>query len=368
MNEVRDLAGFLDRVGFHSMWFAEHHFSIWGRELLPNPIIMATDIAARTTRLRIGLGAAIVTFWHPLRLAEDIALLDQLSNGRLEVGVGRGNYGLEGSNLNPMADPRNPEENFAIFEETVAILKKAFSERVFSHHGRKYQVPAPGFKWDRAHPVNDAAYVDKSGELVHLSIYPQPRQRPYPPFWQMVDSPSSVEWAGKNDIGIIMWRPPVTMLKERFKLFRDAARSAGRELRFGEGTGVLRDAFVAESRSEARELAEHYLMMNLNWSNWRGPKIYLAPGEVLTEQQEAALKKQLTFEFVNDRSLLFGTAEEVADKIQELHDETQMEQLLISSSWSGLPHDRTMRSMRLFVDKVIPRLNLEKAIPAHAAE
>ncbi len=82
-------------------------FSVWGRELLPNPVMTAVDLAARTSRIRIGLAAAIVTFWHPLRAAEDIALLDQLSGGRVEIGFGRGNYGLEAVNLNPEANPND---------------------------------------------------------------------------------------------------------------------------------------------------------------------------------------------------------------------------------------------------------------------
>ncbi|MFP6682300.1 MAG: LLM class flavin-dependent oxidoreductase, partial [Gammaproteobacteria bacterium] len=82
LNEVRELAGFCEEAGFDNFWLAEHHFSLWGREMLPNPLMMATDIAARTEHIRIGLAAAIITFWHPLRLAEDLALLDQLCDGR----------------------------------------------------------------------------------------------------------------------------------------------------------------------------------------------------------------------------------------------------------------------------------------------
>ncbi|MFO1056122.1 MAG: LLM class flavin-dependent oxidoreductase [Dongiaceae bacterium] len=359
MDEVRDLARFLDQSGFHAMWFAEHHFSIWGREVLPNPIIMATDIAARTTRLRIGLAAAIITFWHPLRLAEDLALLDQLSGGRLELGLGRGNYGIEGLNLNKIADPRVPEENFKVFAETVEILKKAFSQRLFNHHGEKYTVPTPGFRWDRAHPVNDADYIDaETGELKYISVFPRPLQQPYPPLWQVVDSPASVEFAAKNDMGVIMWRPPIETLKERFRLYQDSARQAtGQAIPFGARTGIMRDTFVAESMEEARALAEPYVMGYLNWSNWRGPKIFLRPGEQLPAEQEKALVKQLSFDFVAERSLLFGTPEQVADKIEELHAELNLEQLLINMTWNAVPHDRVMRSMRLFVDKVLPRLS-----------
>ena len=124
LNEVRELARFCEQAGFDNFWLAEHHFSIWGREMLPNPLIMAADLAARTERIRIGLAAAIITFWHPLRLAEDIALLDQLCDGRLELGVGRGNYGLEGLNLNPKADPNNPADNFGVFEDTINIERE----------------------------------------------------------------------------------------------------------------------------------------------------------------------------------------------------------------------------------------------------
>ncbi|MDZ4737018.1 MAG: LLM class flavin-dependent oxidoreductase [Rhodospirillaceae bacterium] len=373
LNDIRDLSVFCDRAGLDSIWFAEHHFSIWGREILPNPIVMATDIAARTTNIRIGLAAAIITFWHPLRLAEDIALLDQLSNGRLELGVGRGNYGLEGVNLNPAADPRNPEENFKVFADTVAILKKALSQRIFSHKGTHYTYPAPGFRWDRAHPVDDANYIDTAtGELINITTFPRPMQTPMPPMWQVVDSPLAVQFAAENDMGIIMWRPPVEMLKERFRLYQERATATrGRNIPFGSGVSIMRDTFVGETEAEARRMAESYLMRYLNWSNWRGPKIFLKPDEELPAEQEAALKKELTFEFVNDRSLLFGTPAQVVDKIEELQDELNIEQLLINSSWSGMPHEYTMSSMKLFADKVLPRIHTRSAAPksdrVHAA-
>src|SRR5439155_665989 len=125
IGEMRELAAFCDAAGFHAFWVPEHHYSVWGREMLGNPLMMAADLAARTTHMRIGLSAAIIPFWHPLRLAEDLALLDHLTGGRLEVGVGRGNYGLEAMNLNPAADPNNHAGNPAVVLETVEIGEKA---------------------------------------------------------------------------------------------------------------------------------------------------------------------------------------------------------------------------------------------------
>ncbi|MEM7541771.1 MAG: LLM class flavin-dependent oxidoreductase [Pseudomonadota bacterium] len=358
LEEVRDLAMFCERHDFHTIWFAEHHFSLWGREMLPNPVVMGTDIAARTERIRIGLAAAIITFWHPLRLAEDVALLDQLSGGRVELGLGRGNYGIEGLNLNPAADPNKPEENYQVFEDTLNILKLAFSQKRFAYQGSMYTFPTPGFKTDRAHTVELPDYIDAdTGEMAKISVYPQPLQRPGPQMWQVVDGDRSIEFAAQNDLGIIMWRPPVSALKEKFERYRETAEAAsGQSLDPGARCGIMRDLFVAPSEKEARALAEEAVMGTLNFSNWRGPSIYLEPGETLSEARRAALEAELDFDFVNDRSLLFGTPDQVAEKMQELEGELGVEQVLLNCHWPGLSHEATMRSMQLFVDEVVPQL------------
>jgi alkanesulfonate monooxygenase SsuD/methylene tetrahydromethanopterin reductase-like flavin-dependent oxidoreductase (luciferase family) len=144
LDELRELAAICDETDFDVLWMPEHHFSVWGRELLPNPLMTAVDLAARTKRIRIGLAAAIVTFWHPLRAAEDIALLDQLTGGRVEIGFGRGNYGLEASNLNPDADPNDQARNKLVFDEAVSVIKAALTQERFSFKGKVYEFPAPG--------------------------------------------------------------------------------------------------------------------------------------------------------------------------------------------------------------------------------
>ena len=359
LREIRELAVLCDEGGFTHFWLPEHHFSLWGRELLPNPILMAADLAARTRNLRLGLAAAIITFWHPLRLAEDIALLDQLCDGRLDVAVGRGNYGLEALNLNPAADPNDQAANFKVFTETFEILKAALSNERFAFKGELYQFPAPGFKVDRAHTVDNPDYIDtQTGELTKLSVYPRPRQRPHPPFWQVVSaSPISLEYGARNGMGIIMWRHPVKFLKERLRMYQEFASEAeGCDVPFGARTAILRDTFVAESEKEARRIAEDSVMGSLNFSNWRGPSVYLEPDETLDSGLEAGLKKQLTYDFVNPRALLFGTPDQVVDKLMELWEETRIEEVAFKCGWPGLAHEHTMRSMRLITDEVIPEV------------
>ena len=185
--------------------------------------------------------------------------------------MGRGNHGVEALNLNPMADPRDPEANYAVFAETLEILKRALSQETFSFRGDKYVFPTPGFTWDRAHPVDDPDYIDRdTGEVTRLSLMPRSIQQPHPPLWQMVDSTRSIEFGARNGLGVIMWRPPVAKLEEHFTHYRETAAEAGRTLRPGEGCGVMRDAFVAGSRREAERLAGDFVMRSLNWSNWRG--------------------------------------------------------------------------------------------------
>jgi alkanesulfonate monooxygenase SsuD/methylene tetrahydromethanopterin reductase-like flavin-dependent oxidoreductase (luciferase family) len=370
LDEVREIAILCDRLGFDTFWLPEHHFSVWGRELLPNPLLMAADLAARTERIRIGLGAAIITFWHPIRAAEDIALLDHLTGGRLEVGVGRGNYGLEATNLNPIADPNNQAMNLKVFDEAVSILKLALGQERFSFKGDIYQFPAPGFRADRAHTVDDPAYIDpETKELVKLSISPRAKQKPLPPMWQVVNSLDSIRHAARQDMGIIMWRPGIASIRERLRVYREAVKQAtGKDLPTGARTAIMRDTFIASSEEEAFSIAGEPMMDSLNFSNWRGPSIYLDPGETLSPEQEVALKQHLPYEFVRDRCVWFGPPERIIGKIEQLYRETQIEGVVFKSAWPGLPHARLVQSMRRLGEEVLPALALLGQPRAQAAD
>lgn len=371
LDELRELAAICDETDFDILWMPEHHFSVWGRELLPNPVMTAVDLAARTSRIRIGLAAAIVTFWHPLRAAEDIALLDQLSGGRVEIGFGRGNYGLEAVNLNPDANPNDQAKNKLVFDEAVSVIKAALTQERFAFKGEVYQFPARGFRADRAHSVTDPDYIDpESGELIKLSIYPRARQTPLP-MWEMVNSLDSIRHAAQQDLGIIMWRPPVASLAQRLRVYRDTLREAtGIELPLGERAAIMRDTFVADSEEEAVRVAGGPMMEALNFSNWRGPSVFLNPGETLAADEEAALKKKLTYEFVRDRSVYFGPPKRIVEQIVQLHRETGISSVVFKTSWPGLPHTATRESVRRLGTEVIPavRAALRAENRAAAAE
>jgi alkanesulfonate monooxygenase SsuD/methylene tetrahydromethanopterin reductase-like flavin-dependent oxidoreductase (luciferase family) len=351
MDEAREFAVAAEQAGFWSVWYTEHHFGHEGQELTPNPVLMGVDIAARTSTIRIGQAAAIATFWHPLRLAEDLAMLDQLSGGRVEVGLGRGLYGREALNLNRLADPRDQEQNRALFDETVEILLKAWGDGFFDHHGRFYEFPVSGVAWD--HPLSPAtADFTADGKITKMSVIPKPVQRPHPPLWQVIDSPRSIQTAAQQGIQGIFWLPPVSALKSRFELYRDTASEAsGREYALGEGIALVRDVYVADTMEQARAEFEDAVMNSYRWiTHWRGLSNLMEEGEQLTDRHE------LSFDFLHTRNQLVGTPDFVAEKVAELQAELNLEHLMLWTTHPGLEHAKAMRSLELFSEKVMPQL------------
>ncbi|WP_240377497.1 LLM class flavin-dependent oxidoreductase [Bacillus piscicola] len=352
LEEAREQAVYCDENGYDSIWYTEHHFGHEGNELISNPILMGADIAARTKNIRIGQAANVATFWHPLRLAEDIAMLDQLSGGRVEIGLARGLYGREAANLNENADPTNQAQNRKLFEETYDILKKALSNRFFSHKGEFYEFPPQGLKW--SHPMSPASeeFMDmEKGEINKISLVPRPVQQPHPPIWQTIDSPRSIKAAAEENIKGIFWMPTVKELKNRFELYKETASKAqGRDVPMGEGIALVRDVYVADSMEQARKDAGEAVLNNYRWiCHWRGLGNLLDPGEELQPGQE------LTYDFLHHRNLLFGTPEYVAEKIQELKEELNVEHLLLWVDHNGLSHEKKMRSLKLFTEEVMPK-------------
>ena len=356
MDNAREYAVAAEQAGFWSAWYTEHHFGHEGQELTPNPVMMGVDIAARTTTLRLGQAANIVTFWHPLRLAEDLALLDQLSNGRLEVGVGRGLYGREAVNLNPAADPRDQEQNRALFEETMEVLTKAWSNEFFSHKGEFFEFPAPGMEWN--HPLSPASpEFMENGEITKLSLVPRPVQQPTPPIWQVIDSPRSIASAAQQGVQGIFWLPPLSALKGRFELYRDKASEAqGRDVPLGEGIALVRDVYVADTMEQARAEFEEAVMNTYRWvTHWRGLGNLMEEGETLTDEHT------LDFDMLMERNMLVGTPEYVREKIHELQREVGLEHMMLWTTHPGLKHEHAMRSLELFSQEVMPHITDDAA-------
>lgn len=147
LSETIKLAQYMGQNDWSSIWFTKHHFGHEGFEVCLNPVLMSTWAAAHTKRLRLGQAANIITFWNPLRFAEDLAMLDHMSGGRVEGGIGRGIYGCEAINLNKVADTRNPEQNLKLFRDSLEVIKRAWTGESFEFDGEMMTIPESGVCW-----------------------------------------------------------------------------------------------------------------------------------------------------------------------------------------------------------------------------
>jgi alkanesulfonate monooxygenase SsuD/methylene tetrahydromethanopterin reductase-like flavin-dependent oxidoreductase (luciferase family) len=136
---ARDLAQHMDALGYDILWLAEHHFQREGYECIPNVLLLSLWLAQQTTRLKFGCAFNVLPMWHPLRLAEDFAMVDILTHGRVIFGMGRGYHTREVETVGaPLSES---EANRELFEEQFAILMQAFDQESFAHHGKQYTLP-----------------------------------------------------------------------------------------------------------------------------------------------------------------------------------------------------------------------------------
>ena len=357
LDETKEITEYCDKNNWNSIWFTEHHFNHEGMETCTNPLMMCADAAARTNKIRLGQACNTITFHNPIRLAEDIATLDQMSKGRVEVGIGRGVYGREAVNMNKESDLKDQAKNFRLFSETLEIMKKAWSEDFFSHKGEFYNYPSPNFIWqhDMSPPKKNIVDLD-TNELKKISVLPKPFQKPFPPISQVVDGERSIKWAAENGLNTIMWIPTVKALKKRFEIFRDAkSKVENRNVQLGDGVSLVRDMFIAETMEEAKKMAGEHIVNYMRWvCHWRGLGNHMDPGEELPVTKNKL--DLLNYEFLHKRNLLFGTPEFVINKIKELQDELNLQSLQVWSNFPGVKHEDCMRSIKLFTEEVIPNI------------
>ena len=364
--EATDSAGLLDNLrqqtilaeelGFEAIWLGEHHFTIWhhftpfGVGDLPNPILLGADLAARTSRIRIGQMANIATWWHPIRLAEDLAILDNMSGGRLEVGFGRGIWPYEGPQFHPNADPRKDMENRELFQETVEIVRKIWSNEYFAHQGSNYTFPAPDTAFSHPSLAADPAWQD-GNRVTKLRVTPRPYQNPHPPLWMTVSTDRSVTTAAEMGLKACYWQPPPLRIRQRMELYAEVRTNLeGRPFRLGEDQAVMRSTYVAPSMEEARRDAERGIMSAFIFNDpFRGRQVFTNPGEDLDPEVK------LDWDFLEPRTLLVGSPDNVAEKIQELQEVCNLGYLLVEFAHSGIPQRKILRNLENFATKVMPR-------------
>ena len=347
---LREQTVLAEELGFEAMWLGEHHFGPYAVGDLPNPILLGADLAARTSRIRIGQMANIAPWWHPIRLAEDLAILDNLTRGRVEAGFGRGVWPYEGPQFHPNADPRKDEENRELFREMVEIVREIWTNEFFSYQGTNYSFPADDTVF--SHPLYPPNPEWQDGDRVtKLRVTPRPYQQPHPPLWMTVSTDRSVATAAELGLKACYWQPPALRIRERMELYaRVRTEREGRPFAVGEDQAVMRSMYVAPSMEQARRDAEEGIMSAFIFNDpFRGRQVFTNPGEVLADDVE------LDWDFLEPRSLLVGSPDDVVAKIEELRDVCQLDYLLVEFSHMGLPLRKSLQNLETFATKVMPR-------------
>ena len=342
-----DAASAADEAGYDSFWTTEHHFQYEGYEVIPNGILISAWIAARTKNVRLGAMFNVVPQWNPLRLAEDFATMHNLSGGRGILGVGRGTVPREILHLNDfhvsIGSHDNPDQsaddakNREYFEEQMEIVKMALTQESFHLDGKYFQLPVPGIP-------------DRGTTVQELTLVP----RPIYPFeiWQAATSPPTVEYTPKADHGAVFWNQHPTFIKRMWDRYGEVYEQAhGRTLGNHEKRMLVVSVRIEDTHEEAMRTARNghdefwKFLGPYGWS--RG---YMGedgkpvkPGLIPTLEES-----------MRQRTILVGTAEEVAAQVQEYKDLLGLEYLTLYPHLVGDPYSKAVEQMQRFMGEVVP--------------
>jgi alkanesulfonate monooxygenase SsuD/methylene tetrahydromethanopterin reductase-like flavin-dependent oxidoreductase (luciferase family) len=330
-DEAFALAEAAEREGFDGVWFAERHFAPpGGTGPIPSvasaPLVWATAIAARTSRLRVGTAVLVLPLGHPVRMAEEIATLDNISQGRLDLGIGRSSFprSYEGYDI-PYGESRER------FEEFLQVMRLALSQERFSYAGKYY------------------TFRD-------VCLIPKPYQQPHPPLRAAATSRDTFAHMGRLGLPIFasLGAAVVSDIAEALHDYRTAWRAAGHP---GGGDVMLRlPIYVAASReralAEPEESAMHHYL-RLRQAFLRAADA--AEGEARATR--AARLAALTYADVVRERAVFGTPDDVTARLQALQRSLGLSGFIMEANIGGrIPPACVMQSVRLFAQEVAPRL------------
>ncbi len=354
-DEALRFAELMERTGYDTLWLAEHHFQREGYGCIGNVPLLSLHLANQTERLKFGAFFNTVTAWHPLRLAEDYAMVDVLTGGRLRFGIGRGYVAREVETLGgPLLDD---VANRELFEEQVEIMLKAWHRPEFAHAGVGYRVPA-----DVPHMFDD---------LVDITLVPRPAHLPVE-IWQPITSTKrrGFDFMARHGIkGVIAGgAAPGGRAEQAAALYRDALARAGRETELGEDLAVGIQMHLGDSREAALREATPWAEEHLKGLAPLGRYPQLSDAQVrATAQGEAAYKAGLpTIQDLDaEGTWVCGTPNYVRDYLVGLLERLPgLRRVFIQTGSLGVPPSAMRADIEWFAQDVMPSV---KAAPAASA-
>jgi natural product biosynthesis luciferase-like monooxygenase protein len=327
MRRWLDLLAESEALGFDSLWANEHHFDPYGG-IIPSPPTILAALSQRTKRARLGTSIVVLPLHNPIEIAEQLAMVDLMSGGRVEFGIGRGFVEFDYDRLGISRD-----ESQARMLEQLDVILKAWSGETFTHKGRFYN-------------------YDK------IELWPRPEQRPHPPVWlSCSQTPSSFEWAGKNGHSIltVAYRSVETLVANN-RIYRDAWAKAGHP------AGKWRIAthyhcVLAENKREARDIARDA------WVRYTAATTHTlerlqADRDALTDPIRAAAAKDAmdVDKMVEELRVIACTPDEAVTLLERAQDAMGFNQCDCTFFFGGITYEQARRSLKLFSTEVMPKL------------
>ena len=342
----------MEEMGYDTFWSAEHHFQREGYECLPNLLLLYVHLAHLTKNLKFGCGFNINPMWHPLRLAEDYAMADILTGGRVIFGVGRGYHSREVDTFGVPSTNSDNEANREMFEEQVEVIMKAFHQESFTHEGKFYQIPPE---------VPYRGYT-----LKELTLVPRPVNLPVET-WQPVVSASkrAMEFMAKHNMKGIMGGGAAAggAAESVMRQWQETQAEHGRETELGEGLAVGFTIHIAETEEKAVREARSFFEENM--------KMFAPLGFVrgLSEDQIRAVEDPRrarsaglpTLEDgIKAGSWLCGPPELVTEKLEAVQDTYPGLNQINVGSVIGTPQSVILEQLEAFGRDVMPKFKAQK--------
>lgn len=309
-----------DAAGFYGYHLAEHHGTPLG--MAASPSVFLAAVAQRTRRIRLGPLVYLLPLYEPLRLVEEICMLDHLSGGRLEIGVGRGVSPWELGCFN--VDPAGTRP---IFEEALAVIVKGMTSARLTFAGEHFR------------------YDDVPMEL-------HPLQRPYPGLWYPTHNPASIEYAARHGFHFI-GAGPATAIGQQIETYRGFhAAHVGDDGRLNGHVvepklGAVRQIVVAERDDEAFEIARSAFVA---WNR--------SISKLWHEHDDHSFDSFFSWETaVGAEILLWGSPERVRGQVERLIEQSRCNYVIGAFAWGTLPRERALCSLELFAERVMPEFS-----------
>ncbi len=314
-----------EELGFDSVWIAEHHFSNkYG--IMPDPFSYLAYLAAKTSRIKLGAAVMVVPLHHPLRIVENAAFIDILSNGRFQLGLGSGYRPYEFEGLGVDFESRRERQ-----AEAIPLILDGF-------HKKRVQADGKFFKFK----------MDEQYE-----IFPQPVQQPHPPFFMGAGTDNSIVTAAKNGFGLMQSSlSSVDKIRENVELYKSHMHEAPDPLNKNPAFGrvdVVRMVYVASTDAKAKEESEagitHHMKTFMSGVNAGG---YL--GDVTEKENE----EQFAYDMLAETTILHGSPDTVIRRIEEFRDAGTTSIMVHYPPYYG--KQQTIDMLRLFSKEVLPHV------------